>query len=61
MFELLMSTGHGWLAIHCTCAAGRAVFPTEEAANAALASHLKACGAPAGTQFRTAAVEPLSV
>ena len=58
MFEIRIASLSGWTALPCTCAAGRAVFITEQAANKAIAAHMERCGGlPDGVHARACAVE----
>lgn len=58
MFEIRITSLNGWTALPCTCAAGRAVFITEQAANTAIATHVERCGGVAdGVYLRVCAVE----
>lgn len=58
MFEIRIASLNGWTALPCTCAAGRAVFVTEQAANRAIAAHVERCGrVPDGVHLRVCAVE----
>lgn len=59
MLEIRVTTNRGWMALDCSCPAGRAVFTTEAAAQAALESHFRTCGnATPRAAFRACAVEP---
>ena len=43
MFEVHLRTRHGWQPLSCNCPAGRAVFSSEEHAQAAVVNHLFSC------------------
>lgn len=58
MFEVRVSSDRGWVAVQCACPAGRAMFPDETAAYAAIATHMQTCGARTADQsFQAFATE----
>lgn len=58
MFEVLVSSDRGWIAVQCACPAGRAMFRDETAAYAAIAKHMQTCGAGTADQsFQAFATE----
>lgn len=62
MFEIRIASANGWTALPCLCAAGRAMFATEEAANEAITAHAERCGRMAeGLRLRACSVELLDV